>query len=442
MSELSHIAALENCFDGLRQVLMGRLRKLKGEDLEKAPKISPEAIGRAFVPFLPQKELQILEGLVLVLALVPHMRPQLFDRALQEVFPKGGDFPELGGLRVKNHQGFLPTGTTALYLLGGDDLEQRFFVQSLLSQDHWFAQSQIMKLGNTETGIPTLSGQLILDPELVEKLSIGKVSRPAFSSEFPASYVSTDMEWEDLILSESTQHRINDIFIWLKHHKTLLQDWEFGHKFKPGYRALFFGAPGTGKTLTATLLGKSTNRDVYKIDLSTVVSKYIGETEKNLANLFDRAENKEWILFFDEADALFGKRTQVQNAHDRYANQEVSYLLQRIENFSGLVILASNLKNNIDEAFLRRFQAMIHFPMPKTYERLKLWEKTFPPQITFEEDVNLKQIAQTYELTGADILNIVQRLCLRALELNQLKFSREYILNGIRGEVSKGNNIS
>src|SRR5690606_11585436 len=129
--------------------------------------------------------------------------------------------------------------------------------------------------------------------------------------------------------------------------------WDMRQLIKPGYRTLFYGPPGTGKTLTAMLLGKEFQRNVFRIDLSQVVSKYIGETEKNLEKIFQRAANKEWILFFDEADALFGKRTSVKDAHDRYANQEVSYLLQRVEDFPGLVILASNYKNNIDKAFVR-----------------------------------------------------------------------------------------
>ena len=126
---------------------------------------------------------------------------------------------------------------------------------------------------------------------------------------------------------------------------------------------LFSGAPGTGKKTLASLIGQQSGKEVYRIDLSMVVSKYIGETEKNLSKVFDAAEHKNWILFFDEADALFGKRTNVRDAHDKYANQEVAYLLQRIENYNGLVILATNMKSNIDEAFTRRFQTIINFPL-------------------------------------------------------------------------------
>jgi SpoVK/Ycf46/Vps4 family AAA+-type ATPase len=173
------------------------------------------------------------------------------------------------------------------------------------------------------------------------------------------------MDWDDLVLHPATLAQIRDIQNWVTHNVQVMGEWGLGRRVKPGYRALFYGPPGTGKTLTATLLGKHTGRSVFRTDLSRVVSKYIGETEQNLARLFDRAESKDWILFFDEADALFGKRTEIRDAHDKYANQQAAYLLQRIETFDGLVILATNQRNNIDEAFMRRFQSVIHFPMPR-----------------------------------------------------------------------------
>ena len=154
---------------------------------------------------------------------------------------------------------------------------------------------------------------------------------------------------------------------------------------------------------------------MFRIDLSRVVSKYIGETEKNLARLFDRAEHKNWILFFDEADALFGKRTEIRDAHDKYANQEVAYLLQRIENYAGLVILASNQRGNLDEAFLRRFQAVIHFPVPMAEDRRDLWQRAFPSQIQVADDVDWRDIASRFELTGAGIVNVAHFCAIEAL---------------------------
>ncbi|WP_260607570.1 ATP-binding protein [Chitinophaga polysaccharea] len=197
------------------------------------------------------------------------------------------------------------------------------------------------------------------------------------------------------------------------------------------------GPPGTGKTFTASLLGKYTGRDVYKIDLSMVVSKYIGETEKNLETLFAKAADKGWIIFFDEADALFGKRTNVRDAHDKYANQEVSYLLQRIEDFNGLVILATNMKNNIDDAFIRRFNAIIQFQVPGERERAAIWQKTFPPNVSFQDDEDIPGKVKKYEITGGNIINVVQYACLKALERKTAKVSLDDVVNGIRKEMNK-----
>ena len=189
--------------------------------------------------------------------------------------------------------------------------------------------------------------------------------------------------------------------------------------------------------MTASLLGKYTNRDVYRIDLSLVFSKYIGETEKNLSKLFDRAENKDWILFFDEADALFGKRTGVRDAHDKYANQEVSYLLQRIESHAGLVILASNMKSNIDAAFTRRFNAIIEFEIPSAQERLILWKKNIPKNVQFDKDIKLEEISRKYEINGANIVNIIHYASLKTIEQKSTTISYSDLLKGIQKEYLK-----
>lgn len=172
-----------------------------------------------------------------------------------------------------------------------------------------------------------------------------------------------------------------------------------------------------------------------------VVSKYIGETEKNLSRLFDKAHNKNWILFFDEADALFGKRTDVKDAHDRYANQEVSYLLQKVENYPGLVILSSNFKDNIDDAFTRRFNSIIHFPKPNARERLLLWQKAFPEKVKLSKDIQLESLAEKYELTGANIMNVVQYACLQTLAQKKKTIELELIQKGIRKEFQKEGKI-
>jgi len=392
--------------------------------------------------FMAQNEPRFEEFTVLMLACVPHIHPHFFNRLIAEHLPEGGDFPEFGGVKGSNHRGILPTGETAQFILAGDDLEKRLEIQRILSSEHWFAQKRILWLEPVREGEPVMSGRLILDPEIVELLTVGTVGtvgKPRFSLDFPAEYLETAMEWNDLVLHPGTLRQIREIENWVKHNDTLLYDWGMNKKIKPGYRALFYGPPGTGKTLTAMLLGKYTGKDVFRIDLSRVVSKYIGETEKNLSRLFDKAENKNWLLFFDEADALFGKRTDIRDAHDKYANQEVAYLLQRIESYNGLVILASNQRANIDDAFVRRFQTIIHFPMPAAEERYTLWRQTLPSRINISLDIDWQQIAARYELTGAGILNVmhycsIELLASQAdtLDLQQLEsaIQREFIKEG------------
>jgi len=424
----------------LRSIIVERLKIYFQHNLETEIKeISYYKDDSPFVAFIEKHKPAFEEYIILLLALTPHLQPHFFNSIIAEHLPEGGDFPEFGGVKVANHRGILPTGETAQFILAGDNLEKRLEVQSILGGEHWFAQKRILWLEPVREGEPLMSGRLVLDPEIVELLTIGVVSKPRFSIDFPAEYIETEMEWDDLVLHPSTMRQIREIENWIKHNDTLLHDWGMKKRVKPGYRALFYGPPGTGKTLTATLLGKQTGKDVFRIDLSRVVSKYIGETEKNLSRLFDKAENKDWILFFDEADALFGKRTDIRDAHDKYANQEVAYLLQRIEGYNGLVILASNQRANIDDAFVRRFQSIIHFPMPRPEERYEIWRKTFPPQIEIAEDIDWRQVAARFELTGAGILNVTHYCAVevladrsQCLDLKRLEdaIMREYIKEG------------
>ena len=236
------------------------------------------------------------------------------------------------------------------------------------------------------------------------------------------------------MLAPNVMEEIENINTWMRHSKTILSDWGLEKTIKPGYRSLFYGPPGTGKTLSATLIGASACVDVYRIDLSMVVSKYIGETEKNLANVFDQAQNKNWVLFFDEADALFGKRTQTSSSNDRYANQEISYLLQRVEDFPGVVILATNMKANIDDAFARRFQSFVYFPMPDAGQRLRLWEGVLGSGCRLADDVDLEQLAEYTELSGGAITNVVRYGAIRALQRETPMITQADLLKGISKE--------
>jgi len=433
---------LQSAFTWLREIFVGCLTVRLGQtDDFEVGTLNFCNTDSGLAQFITLHQPSPEEFIIFLLALVPHLRPHFFTQIIAEYLPEGGDFPEFGGVKGTNHRGLLPTGETAQFILAGDDFEKRLEVQRILSSEHWFAQEHILWLEPVREGEPVMSGRLILDPEIVELLTVGTVSRPKFSIDFPAEYIETEMNWEDLVLHSNTLRQIHEIAHWIAHNDTLLHDWGMKKKIKPGYRALFYGPPGTGKTLTATLLGKYTGKDVFRIDLSRVVSKYIGETEKNLSRLFDKAENKNWILFFDEADALFGKRTDIRDAHDKYANQEVAYLLQRIENYNGLVILATNQRSNIDDAFVRRFQAIIHFPMPRPEERYELWRKAFPSQIDIADDIDWRQIATRFELSGADIMNVTHYCAIEILADQSQSLDYKRLEAAILREFIKGGKV-
>jgi AAA+ superfamily predicted ATPase len=417
-------------------------RFMKAEKAEPKPTLPKlQQFSSHLAKFIEENELNQSEITLLLIALAPHTQPDLFDQSIEQALSSSGDFPRIGGVRGKNFRGFLPTGETALFLLDEDDWHKRLVIQKLFGVDHLFTKKAVLWLEDLPQGEPVMSGRIILSQEYADYFLTGQSSKPRFGVHFPAQQIETLQDWEDLVLNEDTMRQVRDLEKWLKYGDVLLQDWGLAKKIKPGYRVLFHGPPGTGKTLTASLLGKYTGRDVYRVDLSLVVSKFIGETEKNLAHLFDTAENKDWILFFDEADALFGKRTSVRDAHDKYANQEVSFLLQRTESYAGLVILATNFKSNIDDAFARRFQSHIYFPLPKYDERLRLWQNTIPEKVRTGVHVDLHHIASQYELTGAHIINVVQHACLQAISRGAATIAEQDLLEGIRKEYAKEGKI-
>ncbi|MBL7816715.1 MAG: ATP-binding protein [Saprospiraceae bacterium] len=436
--EIFDFSPIMQLFDYLESVVVRRLELFFKKDASPLPLMTD--LSSATDPlsmFIKSNNLNQQELIALLIGIVPHFKADFFDNLIQSFFKQPVDFLQIGGIRGKQFRGFLPTGETVLFVIAGEDWVARQEAMLIFSDDHLFKKQNILTLDAPLSNEPLMSGLWHLEDDWAVLFTTGHSVKPRFSATFPAERLETGMDWQDLVLPKTTKEEINELRIWLAHGDTLFHDWQMKRYLKPGYRALFHGAAGTGKTLTAALLGKETGRDVYRVDLSRVVSKFIGETEKNLSNLFERAENKDWILFFDEADALFGKRTGVRDAHDRYANQEVSYLLQRVEIFNGLVILASNFKSNIDEAFIRRFQSIIHFPVPRTSERLQLWQQSVPKHISLAEDVNLKFIAEKYELTGAAIVNIVQFCCLRALSQNNLTLTIQDFRDGIAREFGK-----
>ncbi|MEM9980984.1 MAG: ATP-binding protein [Bacteroidota bacterium] len=359
-------------------------------------------------------ELKDEEKILLNLALGVHLAPSIFNIFLAVEGKFDSLITSFGGYRVPLYGKFIPTYQTVFYILTGTDVEQRLQFHYLLEPNHLFYERGILQYPSKEVSIDS---HIALTPEYLQLLSNGKAYQPQYSTSFPAQQITTGLEWDNLVLSEKVLAQIKEIEYWILHQNTIMEEWQLGKQLKKGYKAIFYGPSGTGKTLTTTLLGKSTGLPVYRTDMSAVVSKYIGETEKNLENLFKVAENKNWILFFDEAESLFAKRGAVKDASDQYANQTITYLLQRIEDYNGVVILATNKPTSIDDAFKRRFQNIVEFPKPNEAQRLRLWEQAFKGTFTLDEVVDLSFLAKHYDrVTGGILINILRDCAIKVAQ--------------------------
>jgi hypothetical protein len=300
-----------------------------------------------------------------------------------------------------------------------------------------FTPGQIQKaLGRAETQALLREGEgyrLSLDDLLAGCRAQSSLHLVSF-----ARKLNPQRTWQDLILPKDTLAQLEEFCQQVRQRVRVFDAWGFGRKLSlgKGLIALFSGPSGTGKTLSAEVLAKELGLDLYRVDLSCVVSKYIGETEKNLSQVFDDAQMSNAILFFDEADALFGKRSEVKDAHDRYANIEVNYLLQRVEEYEGVVILASNLSKNIDSAFIRRMRFCIELPFPDKEHRQRIWRGVFPAQAPLSEDVDFDFLARKFKLAGGNIRNIALAAAFSAAD-NGGTIGMEHLMLGLKREYQK-----
>ncbi|MEL6182056.1 MAG: ATP-binding protein, partial [Myxococcota bacterium] len=238
-----------------------------------------------------------------------------------------------------------------------------------------------------------------------------------------ADVITTHVKLRDVVLSDHQRRQLTEVLSYARHTHLIFSEWGFSERspYGNGLSVLFSGPPGTGKTLVAGALAHQLGRVLYRVDLSRVVDKYIGETEKNLRRIFDEAERAQAVLLFDEADSLFSKRTEVKSSNDRYANLEVNYLLQRMEQFKGVSILTTNFESGLDEAFMRRIRFKIEFPMPDIEERARLWRHLLPPAAPLEEaeEIEWELLGESFEMSGGHIRNALLRAAVRAAASNR-----------------------
>ena len=438
----SHARALQIELGWLSSVITARLTHFfDGTETAFVPAPPPDLpTTSALARLVEDGPLDARARLVLALALAPQIAPATLDPFFVKNSAVDRIFSEFGAARTDS-AGFVPSAVTALFLMGGADTSARIEAMALFAPDHALRRKAGLTIGRAgdpaTAGVDTvMSGPLILPPHKVLTLCAGCPPRPDFSPQFPAKRLETRLEWDDLVLPSGLMHGIEHIIAWYTHRSLIRDNWGLGRRVGRGFKALFHGPSGTGKTLTAAMLGKRTGLDVYRIDLSMVVSKYIGETEKNLSYVFDMAEENDWVLFFDEADALFGTRTATTTSNDRYANQEVSYLLQRIEDCPGLVILATNLRNNIDDAFFRRFQISLAFTKPDATLRREIWKNTIE-SVPLAEDVDIDAFAKGHDLSGGSITNVVHHATISALRRGTKTVSAHDLRQAIAVELQK-----
>lgn len=433
-------------FNWLREVVGWRLQNMENENysslLNKIPLPSNRTNEKSpFLDLIKNFNLNEAEQLVLLLSLAPYYIPMDLNAFTSSIH----DTTDIRSLLFLNsslvNKSNYPSIETAIVLLAGNNIQYRQKYYYLFSNDSKLFKEDIIDTPLPPHGEPFTRANLTPGSAILNNMLTGTSKGPEFSHDFPAMLIESDYNWNDLILDYDTRKQLEEMKEWLDYENLCKEKGITPDKFKPGYKCLFYGPPGTGKTLAASLIGKLTNHKVYRIDLSAVVSKYIGETEKNLSKIFDRAAHGNWILFFDEADALFGKRGATQNAHDRYANQEVSYLLQRFESYEGVSVLASNFKDNIDSAFYRRFHSIVSFKKPDSDERFRLWQVHLPKGFKFSEDINLDEIAQTVKITGAGIYNVMRRSCMKAVLRNDTIIQGNDMLDSVKMEFAKENKM-
>lgn len=395
--------------------------------------------------------------IIVLLSLSPQLAPWALQGIRERIMAQPWIF-SVGGKIDTEFGGFVPSVRTAQLLMAGINTDKR----NEIAEQYFLPTSILFHLNILKplSSDPYLGDSLLeCTPEFIYKITNGREYIYRFSPKFPAEAVDTKHEWDDLVVNYATRRQLEDLKLALKHHASLVSHPDLGRSFRENHIALFYGDPGTGKTMAAGLLGKSLGLPVYKIDLSRVVSKWVGETSKNLRNLFDIAEQKNWILFFDEADALFGNRSSQGGSNEQHHNQDISYLLQRIDTFRGFAILSTNLRSNMDKAFSRRIDDKIYFPSPDSDLRQELWTKIIQRSgLTFTEreyigkgalseklvpgdwdspdqGIHLRELAEFWELSGAHMVKIMKYVLMLTLEKRTTHMPSGILMQGIVREL-------
>jgi hypothetical protein len=397
------------------------------------------AIESPISKIVAENNLNYADRVLLLLALAGRQMPE----KLAVIFKQVKDNYQsalFGGHATEGGLCFIPTLKTAIYLLAGDTNERAYYSAYFNKKNTLFLK-EILILKNTSQSQYSTDFEVCINEQFLNTLLFGEMPRLDGDTGFGATLIETKKPFDEIILSEKTRSELEYVLKFIRSKDELFKAKEVQQNFEENYIVVFKGLPGTGKTVTAKSIGQKFGLPVYKVNLAAVVSKYVGATEKKLDRIFNRLHGQNCILFFDEADALFGKRTEVNNSNDRYANQQTALLLEKIEAFKGIVILASNIHDIeivLDMAFQRRISLVVDFEFPERAERQLLWEKTIPANFNYDETVLRKAVE--YQLTGASIKNIVFESLILATDLKTKTLTWAILEPNMRREFKKTGN--
>jgi len=398
-----------------------------------------------FHEFIKTHNLNEIDYLILLLGLIISWKEDLFHDLIvdekSELLEEIKKANKLGIQYDYDHQVFRPTINTIIKLVAEEVLEKEIVLLHYLEND-----TKLLDLGVIHLLAPKnkdnnhlLHHSFKMDNAYVSHFLTTENIQLEKTENFFADRLKSKLTLENIVFDRETWNRLKPLLDYLKVRKEMFENLpDFAQITKKGYVTLFHGYPGTGKTFTASIIGNHFDIPVYRVNLARVVSKYIGETEKNLENIFNRLQDEHCILFFDEADALFGKRSDVKEAKDRYANQEVAYLLQRIEHCNCFVVLATNFKHNLDYAFKRRIDSFIEIKFPGTEERLKLWQNYMPLEsFTMDPPDLLERVAEKFAITGSQISNVCKQATIKSYVDHEQVINYNLLESFLKEEYSK-----
>lgn len=417
--------------------LSDRIIGLLSNNTSSSTLLPPLEASSAYANLINEYQLNDADRVMLNLAFTATFKPSVllpFILAANEPDKR----VRFGGQFRKDSPKFYPTVQTGIFLLAGDDEELSTYYHCYFNSKHkLFTSNLIVPQTDRETG-SFLESEIMLNEQFLATILVGTPPRLDGDSGFPAKRSQRTHTLKDVVLNETTVTELEKLKRFARNMKELWDLPDSG-KYRTNFISIFSGDPGTGKSHTAEAIGNELNLPVYKVNFAQLVSKYIGETEKNLERVFDRFSGQPNILFFDEAESIFSKRTEVKDSHDKHSNNEQSYLLQKIEEYNGIVVLATNVHNLtqfFDKAFQRRIRQIINFPFPEYPERLLLWQNALGSSFSYEEGL-VDRLAKDYQFTGGGIYNVISEGILEALDRKVNTITFELLEPAMKDEFKK-----